>query len=111
TWLGLPFLSTAMALIVCVEPTLIAPLYALLSTVGSEPSSVYLIVPSAALSATDWADSYVPAATLAVTARGAVVSLTSRPSTVAPGTAPASKSTVVAIAGSTAARAAGFHTI
>src|SRR4051794_4047722 len=64
--LRLPAASTAAALTVFEFATLIAFEYAGLDAVGSDPSVVYRIVPSDALSATFCALVYVPALTLAV---------------------------------------------
>src|SRR3954468_1998178 len=80
----LPAASTATALTVFELATLIAFEYAGLDAVGSDPSVVYRIVPSDALSDTFCAPVYVPAATLAVGADGAVASLLTRPLTVLP---------------------------
>src|SRR3954452_20879402 len=82
--LVLPAASTAMAFSAPVCAMLTVPEYVLLDAVGSEPSIVYLIVPSLELRPTFWAELYVPPAMLAFGAFGAVVSLLSRLPTVAP---------------------------
>src|SRR3954469_13400838 len=82
--LALPAASTAIALTGPVWATLMAPEYVRLDEVGSDPSVVYLMVPSFELSATFCAAVYAPLATLARGAFGAVVSLLTRPPTVLP---------------------------
>src|SRR3954471_24525943 len=82
--LALPAASTAIALTEPVWAMLIAPLYVRLDDVGSDPSIVYLIVPSLELSATFCAEVYVPPATFARGAFGAVVSLLTSPPMVLP---------------------------